>query len=293
MFRLSFAVFVALTFPAAILHAEEKEAQSVRFHRPFTVGHLYSFAALGGTHEEVTVRWAGSLLERKERDLQCELAAALRIVEVDSEGLLVEAEFIVFRFGNRDGSKLIPLLEKGTVIGMRRDDSGAFRFFNEKKKPLPDKVAEALDLVIAFDTDNPDPIFGALGPKKPGAKWSVDPHKAAARFAGNGIIVDPEKLGSVVQFKGLDEIAGQPCQMLRAEIRAASANPKLPEGFTATEGTLEVDLEASLPLDASLPRFEEAVHFTLYTVARGQEAEAAIEVETTVSTTVRTRIAKP
>ncbi|MEM9479482.1 MAG: hypothetical protein AAGA58_07505 [Verrucomicrobiota bacterium] len=274
-------------------HADEDDAQRIHFHRPFTTGHLFSYAAIAGTHESVKVRWAGSVLEDRVRDIQCELAAAMQILEVDADGLPVKVKLTTYRFGKRDGAKLIPLLPKGSIVNATRLEGGKIDFELEDDATLLKEVRTALELTVTLDTKNLDPVFGVLSRKKPGDKWAVDPQIAVRQFAENGIVVNPDAIGSVVRYRGVDDIAGHECQILHAEIRAPGTTPELPDGFDPVEGTLEVDLETSIPLDKTLPRLEEAVHFHLYSLARGTDREATVEVETRVSTSVRTRIAKP
>ncbi|MEM0895511.1 MAG: hypothetical protein AAGJ79_01405 [Verrucomicrobiota bacterium] len=291
MLRLSAIGCLALVLTSS--HADEGDAHRILFHRPFKPGHLFSYAAIAGTHEEVKVRWAGSVLEDRVRDLQCELAAAMQIIEADSDGMPTKVKLTTYRFGKREGTKLIPLLPKGTIVNATRHKDGGIEFALEDDATLPEEAQSALDLTVTLDTHSLDPIFGVIALKEPGDKWVVDPQVAVRRFAENGIVVNPDAIGSVVRYRGVDDVAAHKCQILHAEIRAPGTSPRLPEGFDAVEGTLEVDLETSLPLDESLPRLEEAVHFHLYSLARGTGQEAALEVETRVSTSVRTRMAKP
>ncbi len=287
--RLAIAI-LSFALPAASLAGPE--AREVRFNRPFQEGSLFSLAAIAGVHREVSVRWAGSLLENRVHDLQCEIAAAVRVVKADGADLPVEVELTIFRFGKREGDKLVPLLEKGTTVIARRKDDGWFAFFLPDGKPAEGELAEALELAVGFDTENLDALFSPGKAVKPGDRWAVDARKAAKKFESNGIVVDPDKLGSIVRYQRNEAISKDPCQVLRVEMRCPSATPELPEGMSHVSGSLEVELDTKLPLDPDLPRAEENILFNLQSIARGEKSEAAIEVRTRVSKTIRTRLAK-
>ncbi len=281
------------------LHANEvshpsSDAQdgkySVKLTRPFSDGQIYSYAALGGIRESTVVSWAGGILEKEEKEYQCEIAAVARIHKVDETGMPSHITYRVHRFRKRHEGEETELVEDGVEIDMIISSEDVV--FLIEGEELSGELHEALSLVLKKPDHEEDSVFGTSVDRSPGDRWPVKKDLALARFRTNGIDVDPDKLGALVTFDKLTRMEDAECMQLKVEMKATDAGPAMPQGFEVKEGFLEVLVTTTVPLDSSIPAIEESTKFSLRSEASGQAGDQKIDVKTELSRTFRARLAR-
>jgi hypothetical protein len=266
----------------------------VRVVRPLKVGSIFSYAALGATHEHTLVTWSGSTLDEVKKFQQCELAATAEVTEVDTEGMPVRTLYRVHRCKGRDENlKEIELVPKDTEIEVFSDAAGLH--FRIDGQPITQELHASLSLVLAKPVPDDEQLFGSKRPRSPGESWPVDSTLAAKRFAEKGIAVDPARLGAKVTFtrvappaSGSAQSAGE-CMDLAVEMKAPDAGPALPEGFQIRSGSLEVNLGGRFPLNPALPPLDEESEFLLQTEASGTQDGAQLDLRVEISRNFRAR----
>jgi len=276
------------------LDASKTESYPVRVVRPMKVGSIFSYAALGATHERTLVSWAGSTLEEVKKSYQCELAATAEVREVDDAGMPVRVFYKIHRCKGRDEElRPIDLVAKDTEIEVFADALGLH--FRIDGQPITQELHASLSLVLAKPVPDDEHLFGSEKPRRPGDSWPVDSVLAAKRFADKGITVDPERLGALVTFRKLarpdhggSRGAGN-SMVLAVEMKAPDASPALPEGFTIRSGSLEVNLGGTFPLDPALPPLDEESEFLLQAEAYGNENGAPLDLHVEIARTFRAR----
>jgi len=293
------AAAAALAFPQVSRAEEpapeaEARAYRVRIVRPLKVGSIFSYAALGTTRELTRVTWAGGTLEERKRSQQCELAATAEVRAVDAAGTPVRTVYRVHRCKGRDENLAeTELVPKDTEIEVIADALGLrFRIGGQ---PITEELHAALSLVLARPVPDDDRIFGSKVARRPGESWPADGALAAARFAANGIRVDPARLGAMVTFKEIAPPAGGgaektgECMVLAVAMKAPDAGPELPEGFRIRSGSLEVTLGGRFPLDPNLPPLDEESEFLLQTEAGGDGNGIPLDLKVEIARSFRAR----
>ena len=268
--------------------SDESPTFPVRFVRPMEEGRIYTIAALAAIHESTTVSWSGSLIEQAKTDFQCELAAAAEVLEVDEDKLPTHVRFRVFWLKKRvTGADEENLLEKNTEVEMFVTSAGSLYQINTE--PVSDELHQVLALVMRLPEPANDAIFGSAAERRPGDKWPVNRIEAAGQFLENGLVVQPDDLAAVVNFRDLRDVQGTKCMDIAVEMKAVNAGPELPEGFKLRTGTLEVLISGKMPIDPSQPILEETSEFLLQCEADGRTDGKLLDVKIEVTRTYRGR----
>ena len=294
---LPIALFLA-TAPAPDSGDGRGEALSIRLDRPFRVGQVFSYAAVGRTYRQTVVSTEGAVVNESVRGARCELAGALSIDEVGEDGRPRALSLKVFRLVMRDGFSAEDddadlgkqPLASGTELSVRFPHGGAAEpeVAVAAGPELDPGVVAALLLVLPRPAArNHDALFGRQAPAKHGERWPIDASGAARALATGGIEVEPERLVGEARITADEEDSG--AYQVEVTLRGSRAGVPLPRGYATRAGELHVRLGRTLPEDPSLPLLREEEEYSLHGHALGREGDRLLTVDMAFHQTLRAR----
>ena len=291
---LPFAVFplfaIVLLFAPAAAEAEQNGIE-LDLSRPYRVGQVFSYAAVGRTYRETVVSTGGAVVNQTVTGVRCELAAALAVDAVREDGRPRELSVRVFRLVVREG--FLPAeqggavdageqpLEKETEIRVTYPERGAGppELARVDGEAMDESLLAALSLVLpgpAGTRDN-DALFGKAGAARVGEQWDIATSEVAAALAEGGIDVPEDRLTGEVGLVTRDPETGT--HVVDVTLSGERAGVLLPKGYVTRAGNLKVRLESTLPDDPAGTPLRETAEYSLQSQAMGREGEKLMVVD--------------
>jgi len=255
--RFCTCLVLSVLITGALARAAEKE-YDIRIHRPDKAGMKFDVAITSALKREVSTIADGRATHDPEEVFAIELKAVAEIVEVDDKGRDLKVTYIVEKCVKAAGDKDEEVLPKGKVFTASIGPDGKQTIYTAADGKLTEEQTQALDLVADLPPPNAalaDELYGAKGPQKIGATWSVSPEAMAEDLKRHEYLVKPDAISGTVKLNGLEKANGVQCLNITGDMKVAKAKMKASGDEKAVpirSATIDSSFSWLLPVDPAL-----------------------------------------
>jgi hypothetical protein len=272
------------------------ERHRIVLHRPHAVGDRAegTFRARSDTSQSVTVD--GQTVDNEVEAIDITLVAEMVIREVNAQGKATRTELTV-RQCTSDTFASHELLPQGSVIVVTAAPPPAAGAITLVGGTLTEEQEERLDLVLSTSVSqiNDDDVFGSDEPRAVGESWSIDSELAARALSKiDKLTFTADALSGGTLFTGIDTVDGVPCQRVEATMRAQRFDLSgLPESAVVESASVEMQMNAALPVDTSMHRLRSEEGMRMQMTVRFPTDDGRTAIMTVDNHRIATREIRP
>lgn len=242
---------------------EAKKTYPIQLYRGTRVGARFHMTATARLSNTETLFDGDESLGDQSQTGQVRWEADVRVLAVDDEGGITQAEYLVVLFEAQVDGTPVPSLSSGQIVETKSVGAGTEILLRDGELT----PAQRFFLSQVLETSNPedtrdDLIFGTSEPQALGSHWEISKDHTALELAKNHVFAEKEHLEGGTNLVAVREIAGVPCLFLEGTLEAspfvsAAMNPEGKLGSRLAlsfSGCYPLDLEM-MPLQGHISSF--------------------------------------
>jgi hypothetical protein len=179
------------------------------------------------------------------------------------------------------------LVPAGKKIIVAREFGKDSPTFTMDDQPLPQDVADRLNLVLAVgDANKPDEdeTFGTKEPRRVGDTWEGNKELIFNTLKDMKVPVEKEGIATTVKLRDVRSVSGVSCGIIDCSFSVPLAPgtrlPGMPGWMKIQSGKLDMLIQETLPVDVSGKPQAAARHLSMTIVVGGRSPEGAAIVTT-------------
>lgn len=248
------ATLFALLLPAGSAAAQE-HTLSIERDRP--VGSKYQIVVKASQTQTQTQSVNGQLVGNNTEKLTGSMTAVAEVLALHDNKQVKQMKLNVSKFDAKSGDAAIELDTSKPIVVTAAGGETTFKY--EDGTAVPEKAAEALDILSGFMTDDSpgdatqDKVFKLDQPHAKGTSWECDNELLAKQLGGGGeLVIDPKDIESEFKFLDIAEFAGQESAVFDVAVKfnrfGVAGLDEIP-GLTMKKSEGKLKMSGLLPLD--------------------------------------------